>query len=102
LVHHKIFDFARRGVHFAPAKSDQIGEARMRPHGDVVLFGQDDGLAHNPGIARVKATRHVGRGDALHQRLVLAHRPRAERLAEIRIQVDLHAHSILRRILICT
>jgi hypothetical protein len=50
----------------------------------------DHAALHDGGIAGMKAARDVGRGHQPEQRLVLAHLPWAEALAEIGIQIDVH------------
>ena len=60
----------------------------MRSHGDSLILRQRKGLAHDTGIAGVEAARDVGGGDAVHERRILAHRPRAKGLAQVGIEIN--------------
>ena len=60
------------------------------PDRDAVLLGQRDGLAHDVRVAGVEAARDVGGGDVVHHLLVKAHLPRAEALAHVAVEINLH------------
>ena len=57
---------------------------------DAGIFRQRKGLPHHAGVAGVEPAGDVGGGNAAHQGRVLAHRPRPERLAEIRVEINSH------------
>ena len=62
----------------------------MRADRDALFLRQRNGLRASTRVAGVEAAGDVGRRDAVHQRRVLAHRPRAERLAEVGIEINSH------------
>ena len=62
----------------------------MRTDVDTALFRKLRGLQHDVGIAGVKAARDVDTAGEAKHRIVVAHVPRTEALAEITVEIDGH------------
>lgn len=90
LVEHEILEFRGRDGHVAPAESGEVRESRVSTNSDAGLSGQADGAAEDGGVAGVKASRDADRGDASHQRGVVADGVGTEGLADVGVQVDRH------------
>ena len=65
----------------------------MRAHVDAARQREPHGALHDEGIARMESAGHVGRGQYFEQRFVVAHAPGPVALAQVGIEVDVHAHS---------
>ncbi|MPN53955.1 hypothetical protein SDC9_201624 [bioreactor metagenome] len=88
LIHHisaHLFGWQIDRVATEPA---QIGKARMRPQGHALLDALRDRDVHDQWITGVEAARDVRAGDDFQQRIVIAHLPTAEALAEVGNQID--------------
>ena len=81
-------DLGRGDAHLAPAEPAQVEVARVGADRDALARRAGDGPVDDRGVAGVEAARHVGRGDVVEERLVRAHRPGPEGLADVRVQVD--------------
>ena len=84
------FDLVGRQRHRPPPEAGPIRVARVRADRDAVARGDGHGPGDDVGIAGVGAARDVDRGHERDERLVLAQRPRAVRLADIGVEVDPH------------
>ena len=60
----------------------------MGADGDAVLVGERHGLLHHDRVAAVEAAGDIGGGDERDDRVVGAHRPVAEALAAVAVDVD--------------
>src|SRR5580658_1836951 len=70
----------------------------MRADGYAAAEGLLDRQTHRLGIASVPATRHIGRGDGLHQRFLDSFDNRFGHLAHVAIQIDLEPGVLHARI----
>ena len=77
-------------LHLPPAKAHEVLETGVRSNRDALFPRQRDGRPHRTRVAGVEAAGHVCRGNAVHQGRVLAHRPWAERLAKVGIEINSH------------
>ncbi len=84
------FDLVGRERHRPPPEAGAVGIARMRADRHPVPRGDGHGAGDDVGIAGVRAARDVDRGHERDERLVLAQRPRAVRLADVGVEVDPH------------
>ena len=74
-----------------PCRSGKPGWAPMPT---PAARGERHGTAHDERVAGVKAAGDVGRIDRAEQPFVVAHRPRAEGLAEVGVQVQAHGSAL--------
>ena len=94
LVDDQVLDLLRAQLHLAAAEAQQVGVAGMGADRDPVGARQPHGAPHRPRVAGVPAAGDVGRRHHRHQQRVLAHRPGAERLAQVGVQVDPHGRIV--------
>src|SRR5690606_22884354 len=90
LVDDEVFDLLRRAAHLPPAEAAEVRKARMRTHRDARRAGESDRLTHDGRVARMEAAGDVGRGNGRDDGGVLTHAPGAERLANVRVEIDSH------------
>ncbi len=89
LVGDQVLDLRRvQARHRPPAKAVQVAVAGVRADADAARFRQFDGVAHDIGIAGMKAAGDVDRGRELDHRGIVAHFPRAKAFAEIAVEID--------------
>jgi hypothetical protein len=72
----------------APAEAHEIRESGMGAGGNAVLFGKRNRFPHDRGIAGMKSTGDVGRGDQRDDRLIQAQFVISKALADIGIQIN--------------
>ena len=75
-------------VHVAPAEAHEVRVARMGARAHAVVLRELHRPVHDLGVARVEAAGDVGRGDVADDLAVHAHRPGAEALSHVAVQVD--------------
>src|SRR5262245_36157758 len=90
LVEHQILGFARTDLQVATTKTHEIRETGVGTNRHARQLRQPDGVAKNRRIAAMEAGRDVRGRDDLHQLAVVPDRIGAERLADVRVQIDAH------------
>src|SRR5260370_783718 len=89
LIGGQVFDFGRLHPRKRPApKAMEIAVAGMGADADAARFRKLAGLAHDVGIAGMKAAGDVDGGGKLDHGGVVAHFPCAKSFAEIAIEID--------------
>ena len=91
LVENEILDLPGCQRHGAPTEPLKIRIPRVRADAHARGGRHADGVANHRGIARMEAAGDVDGCNVRKKGLVVAHRPRAERLARVGVQVDAHA-----------
>src|SRR5699024_1431059 len=80
----------------AAAEALEVVVGDLRAHGHALLGGHGAGPAGDRRVPRVEAAGHVGAGDHVQDGLVAGHGPGAERLAAVRVEVDVGGgHAVL-------
>ena len=82
-----VLDFAFGHRNHPATEAFPVGVARMRPERRRAARRRER-HEHRLGVAGVAAGGDVGARSEIHHRRVVADRPRAETLAEVRVQVD--------------
>jgi hypothetical protein len=77
----------------AAAEAGQVRETGVGPDGDAGREGRGEARPDRPRVAGVEAARQVRARDRGEQGGVVAHRPGAERLPGVDVQVDGGAHA---------
>ena len=82
------------GIHVdaAATEAGEVAVADLGADDHPALGRHGHGAADGARVAGVEAARHVGAGDDVEHRRVVAEHPGAERLAEVGVEVDPHGH----------
>jgi hypothetical protein len=87
LVDDLVAQRGRLDVDEAAAEAGLVRIPDVSADGDTALDRLAGHPAHDRGVAGVEAACHVGAGDDVEQRTVVAHRPGAESLTEVCVEV---------------
>ncbi len=93
LVGNHVFQVIGVHVDAPPAEAPKVVETGMGADGDIVFLRRQDHVAHDPGVAAVKAAGDIDRSDDLHDRGVIADVIGAVALADIGVKVYFHTHA---------
>ena len=88
LIENEVDDLLLRQPYRTPAEPLEVRVTRMRPNADSMTDRKLHRSAHDFGIAGMTATRDIRRADERHERGVIPHLVRSERLADISIEVE--------------
>jgi len=92
LVDHVRLHLVRAGRDLPPAEAPEVEVAGVGAQRDPRLDRARHRKVHHHRVARVEAAGHVCRGDEPQQLLVGPHRPGAEGLAQVGVDVDAAGH----------
>jgi hypothetical protein len=74
-------------VQGAASEAGEVPVANVRADRDVQFIGGAAAVQHRYGVPGMEAAGHVGAGDELEHRRVIAHGPGAEGLPEVSVQI---------------
>ena len=95
LVQDRGFQLLGVEIHRPPAEADQVRIAGVGADHGPGVEREPDGPPDRQGITGMEAAGHVDGRDEPHERRVVAHRPRPDALAHVRVQVDPRCHDVI-------
>ena len=81
-------------IHVAAAKTHQVAIGNVRAHHHVVGLGLLQGFQNTGGVARMKATGHIGAADDGEHGGIVAHGPGAKALSQVTVQIHGQGHRV--------
>jgi len=91
LIDDQILELTRRQLHPASSEALAIGVGRMRAERQAVASGCANRATDHRRIARMDTTGNIDRRHQRKQVFVVAECPRPERLANVGVQIEVHA-----------